>query len=92
MTLTNVIITAYCAGSICANGLKPTPGVTIAGPRWVPLGSVVEVQGHRYIVQDRMNKRFKDRWDIFMRSRGECVSFGKQTNNVTIVELKKKGK
>ena len=88
MILSNVVITAYCAGQLCASGVKPQVGVTIAGPRWVPLGTVVEVQGHRYLVQDRMNKRFPDRWDIYMRSKGECMKWGKRTNNVTIVKIK----
>ena len=79
----NAIVTAYCAGIICANGHKPIEGVTIAAPRNIPFGTVVVIDDHKYIVQDRTNKRFNGRWDIYMKSREQCIKFGKQNKNIT---------
>lgn len=53
VTITNAVITAYCACRICcgphatglaANGRPPQEGVTVAAPRWVPLGTVVTIR------------------------------------------------
>ncbi len=52
MTITNAIITAYCACTNCcgpnaaglaANGQPPVQGITIAGPRTYRLGTTVEI-------------------------------------------------
>lgn len=93
MTITNAIITAYCACTNCcgahatgltAAGQRPVQGITIAGPRAFPLGTKVSIAGHSYIVQDRTAKRFDGRWDIYFASHKEALKFGKQTNNITV--------
>ena len=93
MTITNAIITAYCACTNCcgahatgltAAGRPPVQGITIAGPRAFPLGTKVSIAGHSYIVQDRTAKRFDGRWDIYFASHKEALKFGKQTNNITV--------
>ena len=95
--VTNIItavVTAYCAcqtccgpnaKGTCANGKKPIQGVTIAGPRRLPFGTIVEVSGHRYIVQDRLAKRYDTRFDIFMSNHAEARRFGIQTNLITVI-------
>lgn len=98
MTLTNIIITAYCACKLCcgpsadgitASGVRPVEGVTIAGPRNIPFGTRVVVSlpnGQRLsrVVQDRMSKRFPARWDVYFRSHRDAVTFGKNIGRVEI--------
>lgn len=65
-------VTTYCScekccgkggGKVTAAGTAPTPGRTI-GCNWLPLGSCVEIEGHRYIVEDRGASWVKG-FDIF---------------------------
>ena len=94
---TNIItavITAYCACKTCcglnakgitANGQRATQGVTIAASRTVKFNSLVEVDGHTYIVQDRLAKRFDSRFDIYFDKHSDAKKFGIKTNKVTII-------
>lgn len=93
MTITNAIITAYCACTICcgpkatglsASGKRPVPAHTIAGPRNIPLGTRVQIGTNFYTVEDRTARRFDGRWDIYFATHREAKRFGKQTNNVII--------
>ena len=47
-----------------ASGAKAKEGYTCAA-NFVPLGSVIIYNGHRYIVQDRMNPKYNRHVDIF---------------------------
>ena len=88
-------VTAYChcakccgrAGQPAANGKMPTAGVTAAGPRAVPFGTrlIIEGLGER-IVQDRQPKRFDDRIDIFMPDHESALKFGVRKLHVTLVQ------
>lgn len=87
-TITNAVLTAYCActvccgknaKNICADGKKPVQGITVAASRSIPLGSKAIINGKTYIVQDRLAKRFDDRFDIFFQSHKEARIFGKKT-------------
>lgn len=93
MILTNITITAYCAcqlccgskaSGICADGHPPRQGITIAASRRIPLGTHVLINGHEYIVQDRLARKFDNRIDIYFNNHKDALKFGKQTNNVTI--------
>lgn len=95
MTITNAIITAYCACRICcgpnasgiaANGKAPVQGVTVAGPRALPLGTRVVIGTNRFVIQDRTARRFDGRWDIYFEHHADAKRFGKQTNNVGIIK------
>jgi 3D (Asp-Asp-Asp) domain-containing protein len=87
-------ITAYChcrkctpGARITASGLRPVEGTTIAGPRWVPFGTRVSVNGvGTFIVQDRMAERHAGRWDIYMASHRRAKEFGKQEFRVQILQ------
>ena len=92
--ITNAIITAYCACSICcgpgakgiaANGKPPVEGLTVAGPRNIPLGTRVRIDGHTYTVTDRTARRYDGRFDIFFRSHSAARRFGIRTNQVEIL-------
>jgi 3D (Asp-Asp-Asp) domain-containing protein len=86
--ITNAIVTAYCCCSLCcgpkaagiaANGKPPVEGLTIAGPRSIPLGTRVYIEtiGWR-TVTDRTAKRFDGRFDIYFRNHADAVKFGKR--------------
>lgn len=93
------IVTAYChcadccgkAGQPTASGRMPEAGVTVAGPRSVPLGTWVEIEGvGRRRVDDRTARRFDGRWDVFMGSHGAARKFGKRNLKVHVLEPKRK--
>jgi len=99
--ITNIIVatvTAYCAGKCCcpptskgltANGNKPIQGITIAGPRIYPFESIVYIKGQgRFILQDRLAKRYDSRFDIYYSSHAEAKQFGIKTNQTIKVILK----
>ena len=69
---------AYCeTGNLTASGTRPVAGITCAADH-LPFGTVVNVNGHKYIVQDRFGGGYTDRLDIFMASEADCWSFGRQ--------------
>ncbi|OQB95239.1 MAG: hypothetical protein BWX84_00020 [Verrucomicrobia bacterium ADurb.Bin118] len=83
---TNLVITAYCACKLCcgpnacglaANGKPPVEGVTCAGPRRVPLGTKIHIEGiGTRIVTDRLAKRFDNRIDIYFNDHAAAKKFG----------------
>lgn len=97
---TNIItavITAYCACTTCcgpnakgitAIGRVPAQGRTIAASRSIPLGSNILINGKRYIVEDRLAKRFDKRFDIYFTKHSDARKFGIRTNTVTIITIK----
>lgn len=96
--LTNLIITAYCACKICcgdashgrtASGIFPRPGRTCAASRNIEFGTKMVIDGHVYIVEDRLAKRFDNRVDIYFATHKAAQRFGKKTNTVNIVEKDK---
>lgn len=95
MTITNAIITAYCACVVCcgtanakqgitAAGMRPIQGVTIAASRKIPLGSRVRIGTQTFIVQDRLARKFDSRFDVYFTRHADAAKFGKQRANVTI--------
>src|SRR5882672_9892076 len=86
-------VTAYChcakccgrAGQPAANGKMPTAGVTAAGPRALPFGTRLFIEGvGERIVEDRQPKRFDDRIDIFMPDHETALKFGVRKLHVTL--------
>lgn len=68
---------------INAMGKKPGPG-SIACPRRFELGTAFVVEGRRYVCDDRMNKRYTNRFDIWMPTKEQAYEHGVQTLPVTI--------
>lgn len=97
MPLTNIVtavVTAYCACThccgpqakgICANNRRPVEAQTIAASRSIALGSRVIIDGHTYIVEDRLARKYDGRFDIYFKSHQQAKQFGKQTKTVTII-------
>ena len=89
ITITNAILTAYCAGKCCTMGLKmtaaqtrPVQGITIAAPVKIPFFSKVRWQGQIFTVQDRKARRYRGRhwYDIYFRSHKDAKEFGIRRN------------
>ena len=88
-----VIATAYCACPACcapyadgitAMGTVATEGRTIAGPPEWPLGSVVVMDGKRYIVEDRGGAIQGDRIDVYFESHDDALQFGRRRVEVEV--------
>lgn len=56
----------------------------IACPRNIPFGSKVEIEGKIFECQDRMNKRYDNRFDIWFASKTEAKDWGKQVKEVIV--------
>jgi 3D (Asp-Asp-Asp) domain-containing protein len=64
----------------------PRQGVTVAGPRSLPFGTRVRIEGvGERVVQDRLPRRYEGRFDVFFNSHETAREFGKQTLKVTII-------
>ena len=70
---------------ITASGKKVREGF-IACPSKLDFGDIVEIDGKRYICEDRMNSRYQDEWrfDILNFSLEEAREFGVQRKKVKI--------
>ena len=90
-------ITAYCACNKCCGkwsktgtasvGTKPTAGRTAAGPRHIPLGTVVYIAGvGRRVVEDRTARRYDGRWEIYFNSHQSAKAFGKRELKVYVLQ------
>ena len=82
------VITHYCACEVCcgqwavlgrtASGTRPKEGRTVAGPRWVPLGTRVWIQGYGVlVVEDRTHPRYDGRWDVYVASHAKAQRLGR---------------
>lgn len=86
------VVTAYCACKVCcgenafgytASGKKPKEGVTVAGPRSMPFGTVLHIEGiGKRVVQDRLHQRYDSRIDIYMSDHQKAKRFGKKVLTV----------
>lgn len=90
------IVTAYCSCKICcgptapkptANNSWPIEGITIAGPRKFQFNSLVKIEGldNTFQLQDRLSKKYDDRFDIYFKDHADALKWGKQTRTVTVI-------
>lgn len=84
-------VTAYTANDeegtgngITASGEPAIEGVTIA-MEGVPFGTLVDIDGHIYTVQDRFGHGEFGYIDIFMNDYDEAMDFGRQFIEVTVL-------
>jgi 3D (Asp-Asp-Asp) domain-containing protein len=94
--IVTAIVTAYCGCRLCcgptapaptASGAWPKECITVAAPRAIPFGTVVEIEGvGRRVAQDRTSKRFEGRWDIYFEDHRKALEFGKRTLRIRIYE------
>lgn len=70
---------------IMASGKKVYRGA-IACPIWLEFGTMVEIDGRVYICEDRMNRKYPNRFDILMFSYEDAKNWGIQTKTIKIYE------
>ena len=86
-------VSAYTADSdecgkndgITASGVVARANHTVAMDG-VPFGTVVEIEGQTYIVEDRFGGGYTDRIDIFMDTKAEAFRWGRRWLDVKIYE------
>lgn len=97
-TTLRVISSAYASSPyqtdatpcITASGTTVRPGVVATN--FLPLGTIVSVGGKKYIVEDRMNRRYDGYYmDIWFPSTSEALEFGRKKLDITIVGYEKPG-
>lgn len=94
--LGNFKCTAYCACDVCcgpwADGIVYTGGYATEGktiavdPDIIPLGSVVEINGQRYIAEDIGGSIEGKEIDIFMVKHESALQWGVQQHEVYLVK------
>lgn len=67
-----------------ASGVRAKEGYTCAA-NFVPMGSVIIYEGHKYVVQDRMNPKYNRHVDIFMESHKKALQFGRKNAKVQVI-------
>lgn len=88
-------ITAYCPCSKCcgkwsdgitSTGVTATEGRTIAvDPKVIPYGSIIEINGHRYISEDCGGAIKNNRIDLYFDSHEDALEWGVQNIEVYLV-------
>lgn len=66
------------------SGARAKEGYTCAA-NFVPMGSVIIYEGHKYVVQDRMNPKYNRHVDIFMESHKKALQFGRKNAKVQVI-------
>lgn len=87
----DVTLTAYTASveecgkadGITASGTKATQGRTIAADH-LPFGTLVEIDGHIYTVEDRFGGGYKNKIDIYFDNYMDAINFGRQQRVVKV--------
>ena len=91
----SVTVTAYTASyeecgkadGITASGRQAVEGVTIAADH-LPFGTMVEIDGHLYMVQDRFGAGYDDKIDIFMTDKTAAEKFGQQAKDIKVYKFR----
>lgn len=97
------VVTAYCPCPKCcgvmggtgttASGKQAVQGVTVAGPRSLPMGTKVFISGLGvFTVQDRLAARFDNRFDVYFNSHEAARQFGRRTLAVRVLPKRKGGR
>ena len=67
-----------------ASGARAKEGYTCAA-NFVPIGSVIIYDGHKYYVEDRMHASRNRHVDIFMDSHKKALQFGRKEAKVQVI-------
>lgn len=68
---------------ITAAGTPVRPGVVASN--FLPIGTLLEIQGEEYIVEDRMNPRYSGHFiDLWFTSTSAALEFGRKNIEVTV--------
>ncbi len=87
----DVFVTAY---SSTPNQTDDTPFITASGdtvrdgivacPYRFPFGTPVVIDQKEYECQDRMNRRYEERFDIWMPTKGDAIAYGIQQKRILV--------
>ena len=87
------VVTGYCPCAKCcgrhacgltASGKRAKPGMCAAS-RSIPFGTVLEIPGYgRAVVEDRLDKRFDARVDVFFTTHKAALAWGRQRLTITM--------
>lgn len=72
------------ADAITASGLPAIEGITVASDH-LPFGCLVEIDGHTYMVQDRLGGGYTDKIDIYVEDKEQALQYGVQSKEVKIL-------
>ena len=88
-------ITAYCPCPLCcgewSDGLTYTETVATEGrtiavdPDIIPLGSIVEINGEKYVAEDIGGAIKENRIDIFFSNHEDALKWGVQNHNIFLL-------
>ena len=85
-------VTAYTSSrhSITASGRRVFEGV-VACPRKYPFGTRFRIEGRVYDCEDRLNRRFADRFDLWKPTKAEARAFGKRKLVIALLKPTRSG-
>lgn len=69
---------------ITASGSHVHPG-TLACPPSIAFGTQVIIEGQTYTCEDRMNRKYADRFDIWMAANSDAIAWGIKTVDVKVL-------
>lgn len=74
-------------GRNTATGKKPAVGMVAVDPSVIPLGTRLYVEGYGYAVASDTGGSIRgDRLDLFMEERSQCLSWGRRTVKVYVLQ------
>jgi 3D (Asp-Asp-Asp) domain-containing protein len=79
-------VTGYCLNQDPMASGKLVYDGAVACPRRIPLGTKVKIQGTEYVCEDRLAKRYDDRFDIWFTTCEQAINWGIQELEVTFEE------
>lgn len=75
---------------VTSAGTRVRPGV--AASNFLPIGTVLQVDNLKFIVEDRMNPRYNGNFlDVWFPSTSEAIEFGRKKLQVTVVGYENPG-
>ena len=95
LSMGEYIVTAYCPCPLCcgewADGLTYTETVATEGrtiavdPDVIPLGSIVEINGEKYVAEDIGGAIKENRIDIFFSNHEDALKWGVQNHKIFLI-------
>lgn len=75
-------------GCLTASGKIATANLTAACPRKYKFGTKIKIDDKTYECQDRLNKKYDDRFDLFTNeSLKQAFKWGKQLKQIEILKI-----
>jgi 3D (Asp-Asp-Asp) domain-containing protein len=79
-------------GSPCVTAAGTTVRPGVVATNFLPMGTILSIEDKKYIVEDRMNSRYKGYYmDIWFPSTSQALEFGRRKLDITILDYGKPG-